>query len=154
MFRPYHYLSENLAVSAKAACAVHEGRPVAFCASISSMGHKGVYRCHRLVVLPFITVDPERDTPEQLKRYAENFHPRLVALTGNAEEVAAAAKAYRVYYAKQQTPDVTGGYLMDHTSIIYLMGRDGRYLSHFTHTSAPDAIAAEIKKYLTGGAQS
>jgi len=106
------------------------------------------------VVPIFITVDPERDTPEQLKRYAENFHSRLVALTGTADEVAAAAKAYRVYYAKQKTPDVTGGYLMDHTSIIYLMGRDGRYLSHFTHTSAPDAIAAEIKKYLGGGAQS
>jgi len=105
------------------------------------------------IVPIFITVDPERDTPEQLKRYAENFHPRLVALTGTADEVAAAAKAYRVYYAKQKTPDVTGGYLMDHTSIIYLMGRDGRYLSHFTHTSAPDAIATEIKKYLSGGAQ-
>jgi protein SCO1/2 len=106
------------------------------------------------VVPIFITVDPDRDTPAQLKTYAENFHPRLVALTGTAEQVAAAAKAYRVYYAKQKAPDVTGGYLMDHTSIIYLMGRDGRYRSHFTHTTSPDAIAAEIEKYLAKGAQS
>ena len=106
------------------------------------------------VVPIFITVDPERDTPEQLKRYAENFHPRLVALTGSPEQVAAAATAYRVYYQKQKDPNVTGGYLMDHTSIIYLMGRDGRYLSHFTHATAPDAIAAEIEKYLGKGAQS
>jgi protein SCO1/2 len=108
------------------------------------------------VVPIFITVDPERDTPEQLKRYAENFHPRLVALTGTAQQVAAAATAYRVYYAKQKDANVTGGYLMDHTSIIYLMGRDGRYLSHFTHATAPEAIAAEIEKQLakTSGPQS
>jgi protein SCO1/2 len=106
------------------------------------------------VVPIFITVDPERDTTAQLKIYAENFHPRLVALTGSAAQVAEAAKAYRVYYAKQKDADTTGGYLMDHTSIIYLMGRDGRYLSHFTHASSPDAIAAEIKKQLAEGAQS
>jgi protein SCO1/2 len=100
------------------------------------------------VVPMFITVDPERDTPEQLKRYAENFHPRLVALTGSADQVAQAATAYRVYYAKQKDPNVTGGYLMDHTSIIYLMGRDGRYLSHFTHATSPEAMAAEIEKTL------
>jgi protein SCO1/2 len=103
------------------------------------------------VVPIFITVDPERDTPQQLKRYAENFHPRLVALTGTAEQVAAAATAYRVYYAKQKDPNVTGGYLMDHTSIIYLMGRDGRYLSHFTHATSPEAMAAEIEKRLGKG---
>ena len=103
------------------------------------------------VVPIFITVDPERDTPEQLKRYAENFHPRLIALTGSADQVAAAATAYRVYYAKQKDPNVTGGYLMDHTSIIYLMGRDGRYLSHFTHATSPEAMAAEIEKSLAKG---
>jgi len=102
----------------------------------------------------FITVDPERDTPAQLKLYAANFHPRLVALTGSAEAVAQAAKAYRVFYAKQKDEGVTGGYLVDHTSIIYLMGRDGRYVTHFTHTMSPEAIAAEIKKHLAEGAQS
>jgi protein SCO1/2 len=103
----------------------------------------------------FITVDPERDTVAQMKIYAENFHPRLVALTGSADRVAEAAKNYRVYYAKQKDPSVTAdGYLMDHTSIIYLMGRDGRYLAHFTHNSSPDAIAADLKKHIAAGPQS
>jgi protein SCO1/2 len=106
------------------------------------------------VVPMFITVDPERDTPAQLKLLAENFHPRLVALTGTPERVAAAAKAYRVYYAKQKDENVGGGYLVDHTSIVYLMGRDGRYLSHFTHSAKPEAMAAEIRKALNRGAQS
>ena len=106
------------------------------------------------VVPIFITIDPERDTPAQLKLLAQNFHPRLVALTGTPEQVAAAAKAYRVYYAKQKDENVAGGYLMDHTSIVYLMGRDGRYLSHFTHNATPEAIAAEIRKHLGEGAQS
>jgi protein SCO1/2 len=101
------------------------------------------------VVPIFITVDPERDTVAQMKTYAQNFHPRLVALTGSPDRIAEAAKNYRVYYAKQKDPNVTAdGYLMDHTSIIYLMGRDGRYLAHYTHNSSPGAIAAEIRKYI------
>ncbi len=106
------------------------------------------------VVPIFITVDPERDTVKQMKLYASNFYPTLVALTGSPEAISHAAKEYRVYYAKQKAADTTEGYLMDHTSVIYLMGRDGRYLAHFTHTSAPDAIAAELRKHINGGAQS
>ena len=95
-------------------------------------------------VLPvFITVDPERDTVEQLAGYAANFHPRLMALTGTTEEVAAAAKAYRIYYQKVEEADASD-YLMDHSSVIYLMGPDGGYLSHFTHASTPDEIAAGL----------
>ena len=95
----------------------------------------------------FITIDPARDTVEQLKIYASNFHPRLVALTGAASQIAQAAKAYRVYYARAADAGTTD-YLMDHTSIIYLMGRDGRYLTHFTHQSTPDQIATTIRKHL------
>jgi protein SCO1/2 len=95
----------------------------------------------------FITVDPERDTVEQLKTYAANFHPRLAALTGSPAQTAQAAKAYRVYYARAADSGTTD-YLMDHTSIIYLMGRDGRYLTHFTHASTPEQIAAAIRKHL------
>jgi protein SCO1/2 len=98
----------------------------------------------------FITVDPERDTVEQLRIYAQNFHPRLVALTGTKEETAQAAKSYRVYYAKQKA-ETTTEYLVDHSSIIFLMGRDGRYLTHFSHGSPPSAIAAELRKRLAGG---
>jgi len=94
----------------------------------------------------FITIDPARDTIAQMKLYASNFHPRLIALTGTPEQVAEAAKAYRVYYAKGQS---TGGddYLMDHTAFIYLMGRDGKYLSHFSPGTTAEQMAAAIGKH-------
>jgi len=68
-----------------------------------------------------------------------------MALTGTPEEVAVAAKAYRIYYQKVQEPDASD-YLMDHSSIIYLMGPDGNYLSHFTHASTADDIAEGLAK--------
>jgi len=95
-------------------------------------------------VLPvFVTVDPARDTVEQLAGYAEHFHPRLMALTGTEEQVAAAAKAYRIYYQKVEEPGASD-YLMDHSSIIYLMGPDGSYLTHFTHASTAEDIAKAL----------
>jgi protein SCO1/2 len=94
----------------------------------------------------FVTVDPERDTAEQLRLYAESFHPRLVALTGTAEQVAAAARAYKVYFAKR--PQQGGDYLMDHSSFVFLMGRDGRYLMHFGPGTTPEQMAAAIGKRL------
>ncbi len=100
----------------------------------------------------FITVDPERDTVETMAAYASSFHEDLVALTGTAEQVAGAAKAYRVYYTRYD--DGGGDYLMDHTSLIYLMGPDGAYLSHFGHTAQADEIAAGLRRYLGGQAGS
>ena len=97
----------------------------------------------------FITVDPERDTVETMAAYASSFHEDLVALTGTAEQVAGAAKAYRVYYTRYD--DGGGDYLMDHTSLIYLMGPDGAYLSHFGHTAQAEEIAAGLRRYM--GAQ-
>ena len=96
----------------------------------------------------FITVDPERDTPDVLKSYVENFGPRLVGLTGSAEEISAAAKAYRAYYAKAGKAG-SEDYLMDHSSIIYLMGPDGRYVKHFTYTTDAAALARELNVALT-----
>jgi protein SCO1/2 len=95
----------------------------------------------------FITVDPARDTPAQLKLYAQNFHPRLVALTGPPEAIAAAARAYRVYYRKAGG---TSGddYLVDHSGFIYLMGRDGKYLAHLSPDATAETIAAEIRRHL------
>ena len=95
----------------------------------------------------FVTVDPERDTVAQLKRYAANFHPRLVALTGTAEQTMAAARAYRIYYEKN-LHGAELDYLVDHSSFIYLMGRDGHYLAHFGPDASADTLAAAIKKYL------
>lgn len=95
----------------------------------------------------FITVDPARDTVAQMKLYASNFTPRLVALTGTDQQVAAAARAYRVFFekAKGQGED---DYVMDHSSFVYLIGRDGRYLAHFGPDVGGDAMAATIKKHL------
>ena len=96
----------------------------------------------------FISVDPERDTPDAVRAYVENFGPTLVGLTGTADQVASAAKAYRVYYAKTGGTDGTD-YLMDHSSIIYLMGRDGRFLKHFTYTTDAAGLAKGIEAAVT-----
>ena len=96
------------------------------------------------VVPIMITVDPERDTVGQLAEYAPLFHPRLVALTGTPEQIKQAAKAYRVYYSKAGNGD-SDAYLMDHSTFIYLMGPDGKYLRHFSHTATPEEIAAGIE---------
>jgi len=100
----------------------------------------------------FVTVDPARDTPEHLKEYLAYFHPRFVGLTGTAAQVAAAAKAYRVYYAKAKTDAASASdaldYLMDHTSIIYLMGPEGALKAHFPHGTNADAMAKKIRELL------
>ncbi len=95
----------------------------------------------------FISVDPERDTVAQMKLYASNFHPRLLALTGTPEQTAAAARAYRIYVEKVKQPG-SEDYLVDHSSFIFLMGRDGRLLTYFPSDVTADAMAAAIKKYL------
>lgn len=95
-----------------------------------------------------ITVDPERDTPDQLKSYVSSFHPRLVGLTGTEADTAAAAKAYRAYWRKVKDDKSSAGYTFDHTSIIYLMGPDGKFITHFTHATSPDAMAAGIARHL------
>ena len=94
----------------------------------------------------FITIDPERDTPELVKAYAANFGS-MTGLTGSAEQVADAARAYRVYYRKAESAASTE-YLMDHSSIIYLMGRDGRFLTHFSRGAKPEVIATALRKFL------
>ncbi|HEX9646484.1 MAG TPA: SCO family protein [Alphaproteobacteria bacterium] len=102
------------------------------------------------VVPVFITVDPARDTPAVVGAYVANFHPRMVGLTGSAEQVEAAAKAYKVYYAKAETEAAAGSdeYLMDHSSIIFLIGPDGRYLDHFTGGTGADQLAAGLRAHL------
>ena len=97
----------------------------------------------------FISVDPERDTPEVLKSYVANFSPRLLGLTGSAEDIAAAAKAFRIYY-KKIAKDGTVDYLMDHSSIIYLMGPDGRFVKHFTYTTDAKALSEALAAALSG----
>lgn len=104
-------------------------------------------RASSKVNLVFITVDPERDTPAALKDYVAQFGPTMVGLTGTQEQIAAAAKAFRVYY--QKVPGKGGApYLMDHSSIFYLMDDKFRFVKHFTHQAKAEDIAAAIKPLL------
>jgi len=95
----------------------------------------------------FITIDPERDGVAEMKAYVAAFHPRMVGLTGTVEQVRAAAKAYRVYFAKNTSSGSTD-YLMDHSSIIYFMDSNGEFITHFSTDSTPDQIAARVREAL------
>jgi cytochrome oxidase Cu insertion factor (SCO1/SenC/PrrC family) len=99
------------------------------------------------VNLVFITIDPQRDTKELIKGYVSNFGSTFEGLTGTPQEIAAAAKAYRVYY--QKVPGKDGSpYLMDHSSIVYVLDRRGRFVTHFTHEAKAEQIATALKKLL------
>ena len=95
----------------------------------------------------FITVDPERDTPAALKDYLSNFDPHLRGLTGDPAAVNAAIKAYRVYAKKIPLKD-GGDYTMDHTAVVYLMDRDGRFVAPFNLKQTPEAAADQLRRYL------
>ena len=94
----------------------------------------------------FITVDPERDTPQVLKAYVASFDAPILALTGTMPEIAQAAKSYRVYYAKH--PEAGGDYSMDHSAVIYVMDPQGRFAASFTEETTPAEMAERLKKLL------
>ncbi len=96
----------------------------------------------------FITLDPERDNVAQLATYTQNFHPRLVALTGSADQIKQATTAYRVYATKAASDGTTTEYLLDHSSIIYLMDRQGRFVAHFNHATPPAEISAKLRQLI------
>ena len=96
----------------------------------------------------FISFDPKRDTPEVLKQYISNFHPRLIALTGTPEEIAAATKAYRVFYNKLGNTSGPDTYLMDHSTITYLMDKQGKFVKHFTYSTDAAALAQALEKLI------
>ncbi|HEY1736871.1 MAG TPA: SCO family protein [Methylovirgula sp.] len=98
------------------------------------------------VKLLFVTVDPARDTPKDLKDYLSNFDPHIVGLTGTQAQIDAMEHTYRVYATK--VPGQGGDYSMDHTSIIYLMDKDGRFVSAFNLDRPAKVAAAELAKYL------
>lgn len=97
----------------------------------------------------FITIDPERDTAESLALYvtADGFPKNLTGLTGSLEQIDAAKIAYRVHALKAFDPESAGEYTMDHSDIIYFMGRDGKFVDIFTGRSTVDDIAARIRQY-------
>lgn len=99
----------------------------------------------------FITIDPERDTPPVLADYVKLFHPSIIGLTGTPEQIAAVAKAYRVYYARSQgEPDPTQ-YLMDHSTFAYLLAPDGSFVTVFAKGSTPEQMVEAINAYRSRG---
>ena len=116
----------------------------------------------------FVTVDPARDTPEIMREYAAHFHPRLLALTGSEEDVAAMLKAYRVYAGKAgdhhrhgsgggaagsaAAGSASADYAVDHSAFTYVMGPDGYYVAHFSHGTGPEEMAKRLAAIVGGGA--
>ena len=96
----------------------------------------------------FITIDPERDTPERLAQYVKSFHSRLVGLTGTPAEIQSAASAYRVFHKKVRDEKSASDYTMEHTSIIYLMDPAGEFVTHFTHATPVETMAASLARAL------
>lgn len=107
--------------------------------ALDQMGKKG-----ERVRPVFISVDPERDTPEAVKDYIAYFRDDFIGLTGSLEQVEAVAQAYRVFFTKDEATANPDDYLVNHTSIIYLMDPEGEYISHFTHNDPPEKVAARI----------
>jgi protein SCO1/2 len=101
-------------------------------------------RAERIVPV-FISVDPDRDTPEKLKSYLASFGSRFVGLTGTSKDIAAVAKEYRVYYKEHPTGN-DGGYTVDHSGIVYLMDPKGAFLANYSLETMPEAMAADLKK--------
>lgn len=95
----------------------------------------------------FITLDPERDTKEALKTYIKNFDNRILPLTGTQEQIQAAAKAYRVFYRKMHPENATE-YVVDHSSIIYMMNPQGKLVRHFNHQTPVQELVYEIRQAL------
>ena len=91
-----------------------------------------------------ITVDPERDTPKSLKDYIGSFGPHMHALTGEPAKIASIAKAYRVYYKK--VPLAGGDYTVDHSALVYLIDKEGRFVAPFNMKRRPEAAAVELRE--------
>ena len=95
----------------------------------------------------FITIDPERDTPEVVGEFTSAFSDRLIGLSGTPEQVRAAADAFRIYYEKGEMQS-GGGYLMDHSNVVYLFGREGEPLATLPVDLGAEAVATELAKWV------
>ncbi|HVZ05874.1 SCO family protein [Hyphomicrobium sp.] len=112
-------------------------------AALEKLGDRG-----KDIVPIFITVDPERDTQEKLAAYVKNFTPRLVGLTGSPSDIAATAKAYRVFYQKVPDQSDPKNYSVDHSSIFYLMGKDGNLVAPIPYSTDVAQLTQAIDKAL------
>jgi protein SCO1 len=96
----------------------------------------------------FITIDPARDTPERLATFMKNFDPHIIALTGTEEQVKQAVAAYKIFSTKVTDPKAEQAYTIDHSAFIYLIDKEGNYITHFPHGENAEKIVAEVRKHL------
>ena len=111
--------------------------------ALEKLGDKG-----KKVVPVFITLDPERDTPQAMAEYVKSFGRNFVGLTGSPEAIADAAKAYRVAYAKVENKESASDYSVDHSALVYLMDPEGKYVTHFSYGTSADEMAEKLGKIL------
>jgi len=102
---------------------------------------------YQIDVLPiFITVDPTRDTPALMKEYLGHFHPKFIGLTADEKTIKKVADLYKVFYAKAENKNQEEGkYMIDHSSFVYLMDKNGKYMKHFYMSSTPEEIIEYIR---------
>lgn len=93
----------------------------------------------------FITIDPVRDTPQQLSEYISLFHPKFIGLTGSPQEIDEVAKTYQIYYKKSDPNDTSDGYLMDHMSLTFLLDGSARRIYMFAASTTPSELAEALK---------
>jgi len=108
---------------------------------------KSLKRDRDKIAVVFVSVDPDRDTTDVLKIYSENFDRNIIMLTGAQDDVQKAMKQYKVY-AKKEMKEGMSDYLMNHTSVVYVMDRNGGYLSSFAHSTPPEEIRSILLKVL------
>lgn len=96
----------------------------------------------------FITVDPERDTAAVLRNYVKAFDTRIHGLTGSPQQIAAVAREYRVFYQKSDPGKGAKDYLIDHSSLIYVMNPAGQFTAYFSHDMTADDIASGLRKFI------
>lgn len=92
----------------------------------------------------FITIDPERDDVDAMAAYVSHFHPSFIGLTGSSAEIEKAAQTFKIYYAKAPNADDPKDYTMNHSSFIYVMDCEGRYIRHISQGASPEEIAATL----------
>ncbi|KAG0698007.1 SCO1/SenC-domain-containing protein [Suillus ampliporus] len=97
----------------------------------------------------FISVDPARDSISQMKTYLDDFHPRIIGLTGDYATVKSTCKAYRVYFSTPPNADPKGDYLVDHSIYVYLMDPNGQFVEAFGQSSTPDEVVERVKKEIS-----
>ena len=97
----------------------------------------------------FVSVDPARDSVQQIKRYVADFHPRLVGLTGEYQTVKAMCKAYRVYFSTPPNAKATDDYLVDHSIFFYFMDPNGHFVDAFGKASSVEDVVARVQREIT-----